>query len=99
MNTDKFERACCWPMNSLSRCGRSELSAASSSRRSGVTRRRGLELNGPSSQRALAAVLVRQQLADRRDDRTSGARHDDAGVAIVIPDQLAAAAAWRHHGD
>src|SRR5262245_7446062 len=99
MNTARFERACCWPMNSASRCGRSEPSAASSSRRSAVTRRRGTELKEPSSQRALPAVLVGQQLADAGDGRAVAAGHDDAGVAIIVPDQLAAAPARRHHHD
>src|SRR5262245_51816175 len=100
MNTERLERACCWPMNSLSRCGRSEPSAASSSsRRSAVTRRRGVGLNEVSSQRALATVFVRQQFADIGDHGAVGAGHDDAGVAIVVPDQLAAAAARRHYGD
>src|SRR5262245_14969665 len=52
-----------------------------------------------SSQRALPAVLVRQQLADTSDDGTVRAGHDDAGVAIVVPNQLAAAPARRHHDD
>src|SRR5262245_31606085 len=99
MNTARFERACCWPMNSASRCGRSELSAASSSRRSAVTRRRGIELKEPSSQRALPAVLVGQQLADGGNRRAVAAGYDDAGVAIIVPDQLAAAPARRHHHD
>src|ERR1044071_8808222 len=41
MNTERLARACCWPMNSDRRCGRSEVSARSSSRRSAATTRRG----------------------------------------------------------
>ena len=37
IKTARFERACCWPMNSTRRCGRSDVLAASSSRRSAVT--------------------------------------------------------------
>src|SRR5262249_10810124 len=44
MKTPRLARAWRWPMNSSSRCGRSEVSAASSSCRSAVTRRRGLVL-------------------------------------------------------
>src|SRR5712672_512312 len=119
MNTDRFARACCWPMNSPSRCGRSEVSATSSSRRSGVTKRRGDELNANSSkvcvvvtsgetrsallndalQIALAPILVGQQLADRRYSRSLLAGNDDAGVAIIVPDQLPTASAGRDHGD
>src|SRR5581483_3544449 len=99
MNTARFARACCCPMNSASRCGRSEVSAASSSRRSALTRRRGEVLKRCPSQRALAAVLVRQELADGGDHRAACARHDDAGVAVVVEDQLAAGAAGRNHRD
>src|SRR6185437_14219894 len=99
MKTARFERACCWPTNSASRCGRSELSAASSSLRSAVTRRRGVVVTEPSSQRALPAVLVRQQLADGGDRRSVRPGHDDAGVAVIIPDQLTATPARRHHHD
>src|SRR5262249_27852763 len=99
MNTLRFERACCWPMNSPSRCGRSEVSAASSSRRSPETWRRGFKLTARSSQAPLAAVFVRDQLANGGDRRTIGAGHDDAGVAVVIPDQFAAAAARRYDCD
>src|ERR1700745_3357628 len=86
-------------MNSPSRCGRSEPSAASSSRRSAVTTRRGVELNAASSQRALPAVLVRQQLANPSDHGPVRAGHDDAGIAIIVPNQLTAASARRHHTD
>src|SRR6476661_3013470 len=99
MNTARLERACCWPMNSASRCGRSELSAASSSRRSAITRRRGEVVTESSSQRALPAVLVRQQLTDGGDRGPVCAGHDDAGVAVVVPDQLAATPARGHHHD
>src|SRR5262249_18748379 len=103
MKTARFERACCWPMNSLSRCGRNEESTLSSSRRSAVSRRAvALDPAGEinrSSQCALPAVLVRQELADRRNGGTVCRRHDDAGVSIVIPNQLAAAAAWRYDRD
>ena len=37
MNTARFSRLACWPTNSASVCGRSDASAASSSRRSGET--------------------------------------------------------------
>src|SRR5436305_1768576 len=97
MNTDRLARACCWPMNSDSRCGRSEVSAASSSRRSAATRRRGVVLK--ASVPPFAAVLVRQELADLDRLRAVRSRYDDAGVAIVVPDQLPASAAGRHHGD
>ena len=49
---------------------------------------------------SLAAVLVRQQA--RRWRRPLGPfapGHDHAGVAVVVPDQLAASAARRHHHD
>src|SRR6266567_8236046 len=39
MKTDRFSRACCWPMNSASRLGRRLASSSSSSRRSGAIRR------------------------------------------------------------
>src|SRR5262245_50399168 len=99
MNTPRLARACCWPMNSDSRCGRSDGSPASSSRRSGVTRRRGVVGTERSSKNALAAVLVGQQVADGRYDRPLRARHDDTGVAVVIPDQFAAASAGRNDVD
>src|SRR2546430_693899 len=100
MNTPRLAQAWAWPMTSESRCGRSDASAASSSRRSELTRRREFAFN----ERALldvfsARVLVGKQLADRRDRGTIFSRDDDAGVAIVVPDQLAAAPARRHHGD
>src|SRR6185437_14871445 len=50
MNTLRLARACSWPMNSASRCGRNEASV-SSSRRSAATRRRGLFMN------TLAAIV------------------------------------------
>src|SRR5262245_55117606 len=94
-NTERFERACCCPMNSASRCGRSELSTLSSVRRSAATRR-GVELK-QSSQRSLPAVLVGEQIADWRDRGTVRARHDHPCLAVVIPNQFAAAAAGRYH--
>src|SRR6516165_12342277 len=99
MKTLRFERACCWPMNPPLRCGRSDVSAASSSRRSPETWRRGFKLTARSSQAVLAAIFVRDQLANRRDRRTIGVGHDDAGVAVVIPDQFAATAARGHDRD
>src|SRR5215471_3819999 len=97
MKTERFERACCWPINSVRRCGRSVLSAPSSSRRSAVTSRGG-ELNA-SSQCALPAVFVRQEIRDRCYCRTVCTRHDHASIAIIVPDQLAAAPAGGHDDD
>src|SRR5438876_6381734 len=99
MNTERFERACCCPMNSRSRCGRSEPSVASSSRRSAITSRREVGFKEAPSQRALAAIFVGQQLADAADGGAVDAGYDHASVAIVTPDQLAAAPAWRHYDD
>src|SRR5271165_555964 len=101
MKTARFERAWLWPMNSVSRCGRNEVSAVSSSRRSDVTSlvvAPAVELKSPS-QCALPAVLVRQQVADRRDGRTVRRGHDDAGFAVVVPNELAATPAGRHDGN
>src|SRR5438477_599018 len=53
MNTSRFARAWACPMNSENRCGRSDASAASSSRRSGVTRRRGVLIQTHSSRELL----------------------------------------------
>src|SRR4051812_33819497 len=39
MKIERLARACCWPTNSDNSCGRSAVSAPSSSRRSGVTMR------------------------------------------------------------
>src|SRR5215510_16008263 len=99
MNTDRIERACCCPMNSRKRCGRSEPSVASSSRRSAVTRRREVGFKEASSQRTFAAVFVGQQLANAADAGAVGAGHDHASIAIIVPDQLAAAPAGRHYED
>ena len=99
MNTDRFERACCWPMNSASRCGRSELSAASSSRRSAVTRRRGVVVTDhPHSVRS-RLYLFGSNSPMAAITGPFAARHDDAGVAVIVPDQLAATPARRHHHD
>src|ERR1700738_2300843 len=86
MKTDRFERACCWPMNSVRRCGRNEPSALSSSRRSALTSL-GAELKC-SSQGPLAAIFVRQQLADGRDGGPVSSGYNDASVAVVIPNEL-----------
>src|SRR5437763_7252885 len=91
-------------MNSASRCGRNEVSTLSSARRSAVSRR-AVELAAaagelkPSSQCALPAVFVGQQLADAGNGGPVSRRDNDAGVAVVIPDELAAAAARGHDGD
>jgi hypothetical protein len=56
---------------------------------------RGAHGSSPS----FAAVLVRNELADLDRLRAAAPRHDDARIAIVVPDQLAASAAGRHHRD
>src|SRR5918994_6406164 len=53
----------------------------------------------PRSVPPFAAVFVRQQLANADGDWPIRPRHDDAGGAIVVPDQLAAGAAWRDNPD
>ncbi len=69
MNTLRLERACSWPMNSRSSCGRSDCSASSASRLAPVTSR-------PASVMVCSCGLVR---ADRQcrgaKERTGLCRH------------------------
>ncbi len=62
-----------------------------------VTRRRGGVLKAQVPRSRL--YLFGMQFADADRFRAVASRHDDARVAIVVPDQLAAGAAGRHHRD
>src|SRR3954469_6558526 len=75
MKTWRFARACFWPMNSASTCGRSDASA-SSSRRSGVRRRLGVAFMSP---RQLPQPQPDQRLRLRRLARLAKRRGDGGG--------------------
>src|SRR3954465_9518977 len=75
MKTWRFARACFWPMNSASPCGRSDASA-SSSRRSGVRRRLGVAFMSP---RQLPQPQPDQRLRLRRLAGLAKRRGDGGG--------------------
>src|SRR6187431_2467078 len=96
MKTSRLARACSWPTNSSSRCGRSDASARSSSRRSGDTMLR-VGLTNPSF--GAPTILVREQFGDGGNRGVGPVGDDHPRLRVVVADELAADAAGRDHLD